>query len=151
MNEAATCRSSHRRRRCGAARAFAVEKRFADDVTVDHDGVAEGIARQDTGWTYILIRHLDNTAACFIGDLATFTVRRGNGRTASQRHAQGFSQGIGNFLSEFVFDTTRAGLNLLFNDCLDRYPYIPEKRMFGGLGFFHQGNMLAFDDDGGGR
>lgn len=27
-------------------------------------------------------------------------------------------------------------------DCLDRYPHITEKRMFGGLGFFHQGNML---------
>ena len=28
-------------------------------------------------------------------------------------------------------------------DCLDRYPHITDKRMFGGLGFFHQGNMLA--------
>jgi len=28
-------------------------------------------------------------------------------------------------------------------DCLDRYSSISEKRMFGGLGFFHQGNMLV--------
>jgi predicted TIM-barrel fold metal-dependent hydrolase len=37
---------------------------------------------------------------------------------------EGFSPGIGNFLGEFVFDTTRAALNLLFNDCLDRFPRI---------------------------
>ena len=28
-------------------------------------------------------------------------------------------------------------------DCLDRYLHITEKRMFGGMGFFHQGNMLV--------
>jgi TfoX/Sxy family transcriptional regulator of competence genes len=28
-------------------------------------------------------------------------------------------------------------------DCLDRYPHITEKRMFGGLGFFRQGNLLT--------
>ena len=28
-------------------------------------------------------------------------------------------------------------------DCLDRYPHITDKRMFGGLGFFYQGNMLV--------
>ena len=28
-------------------------------------------------------------------------------------------------------------------DCLNRYPHITDKRMFGGLGFFHQGNMVV--------
>lgn len=28
-------------------------------------------------------------------------------------------------------------------DCLDRYSHITEKEMFGGLAFFHQGNMLV--------
>ena len=37
---------------------------------------------------------------------------------------KGFNNGIGNFLGEFLFDTTRAGLNILFNDVLDRYPNI---------------------------
>ena len=34
------------------------------------------------------------------------------------------SGGIGNFLVEFLFDTTRAALNLLFNAALDRFPAI---------------------------
>ncbi len=37
---------------------------------------------------------------------------------------KGISAGIGNFLVEFLFDTTRAALNLLFTDALHRYPNI---------------------------
>ena len=37
---------------------------------------------------------------------------------------KGISEGIGNFLIEFLFDTTRAALNLLFMDALHRYPNI---------------------------
>ena len=37
---------------------------------------------------------------------------------------KGFSDGIGNFLAEFLFDTTRASLNLLFTDALHRFPNI---------------------------
>ena len=37
---------------------------------------------------------------------------------------KGISDGIGNFLIEFLFDTTRAALNLLFTDALHRYPNI---------------------------
>ena len=37
---------------------------------------------------------------------------------------QGISPGIGNFLVEFLFDTTRAALNLIFFDALHRFPNI---------------------------
>ena len=37
---------------------------------------------------------------------------------------EGISSGIGNFLVEFLFDTTRAALNLLFFDVLERFPNI---------------------------
>ena len=37
---------------------------------------------------------------------------------------QGISEGIGNFLIEFLFDTTRAAVNLLFTDALHRFPNI---------------------------
>lgn len=37
---------------------------------------------------------------------------------------QGINPGIGNFLVEFLFDTTRAALNLIFSDTLERFPNI---------------------------
>lgn len=37
---------------------------------------------------------------------------------------KGISKGIGNFLVEFLFDTTRAAVNLVFSDTLDRFPAI---------------------------
>ncbi len=37
---------------------------------------------------------------------------------------KGISKGIGNFLVEFLFDTTRAAVNLIFSDTLDRFPNI---------------------------
>ena len=36
----------------------------------------------------------------------------------------GINAGIPNFMAEYLFDTTRAALNLLFYDVLDRYPNI---------------------------
>src|SRR5208282_3820837 len=36
----------------------------------------------------------------------------------------GISPGIGNFLIEFLFDTTRSALNLMFTGALDRFPKI---------------------------
>jgi predicted TIM-barrel fold metal-dependent hydrolase len=50
---------------------------------------------------------------------------------------QGISKGIGNFLVEFLFDTTRAALNLLFNDALHRFPNI---RFI----LFHAGGTLPY-------
>ena len=47
-----------------------------------------------------------------------------NNHTSTAEVRKGFSPGIGNFLGEFMFDTTRAGMNLLFNNCLDRYPEV---------------------------
>ncbi len=55
------------------------------------------------------------SAVCFIHP---------NNHPMSAQLRQGFNDGIGNFLGEFLFDTTRAGLNILFNDVLDRYPRI---------------------------
>ncbi len=37
---------------------------------------------------------------------------------------KGISPGIGNFMIEFLFDTTRAAVNLLFTDALHRFPNI---------------------------
>jgi predicted TIM-barrel fold metal-dependent hydrolase len=37
---------------------------------------------------------------------------------------KGISPGIGNFLIEFLFDTTRSALNLMFTGALERYPNI---------------------------
>jgi predicted TIM-barrel fold metal-dependent hydrolase len=37
---------------------------------------------------------------------------------------KGISPGIGNFLIEFLFDTTRSALNLMFTGALDRFPKI---------------------------
>ena len=55
------------------------------------------------------------SAVCFIHP---------NNHTTTAEVRRGFNAGIGNFLGEFMFDTTRAGLNLFFNNCLDRFPNI---------------------------
>ena len=47
-----------------------------------------------------------------------------NNHPSTQLVRQGISKGIGNFIVEFLFDTTRAALNLLFSDALDRFPNI---------------------------
>lgn len=47
-----------------------------------------------------------------------------NNHPSTQSVRQGISKGIGNFLVEFLFDTTRAALNLMYSDCLERFPRI---------------------------
>ena len=66
-------------------------------------------------WDPLLEILNERAAVCFVHP---------NNPAAAAMVRRGFSSGIGNFLGEFVFDTSRAGLNLLFNDCLDRYPHI---------------------------
>ena len=47
-----------------------------------------------------------------------------NNHPSTQVVRQGISKGMGNFLVEFLFDTTRAALNLLFSDTLERFPKV---------------------------
>lgn len=47
-----------------------------------------------------------------------------NNHPTTEQVKRGISPGIGNFLVEFLFDTTRAALNLVFFDVLERYPNI---------------------------
>ena len=47
-----------------------------------------------------------------------------NNHPSTHEVRKGISEGIGNFLVEFLFDTTRAALNLLFMDTLHRFPNI---------------------------
>ncbi|MCC6888716.1 MAG: amidohydrolase [Hyphomicrobiales bacterium] len=47
-----------------------------------------------------------------------------NNHPSTRLVREGISKGIGNFLVEFLFDTTRAALNLLYWDCLHRFPNI---------------------------
>lgn len=47
-----------------------------------------------------------------------------NNHPSTQTVRCGINKGIGNFLVEFLFDTTRAAINLIFSDVLDRFPNI---------------------------
>jgi predicted TIM-barrel fold metal-dependent hydrolase len=47
-----------------------------------------------------------------------------NNHPSTQMIRQGLDKGVGNFLVEFLFDTTRAAINLIFSDTLDRFPNI---------------------------
>ena len=47
-----------------------------------------------------------------------------NNHPSTEAVRDGISPGLGNFLVEFPFDTTRAALNLLFNGVLERFPGI---------------------------
>lgn len=47
-----------------------------------------------------------------------------NNHPSTHAVREGISGGLGNFLVEFLFDTTRAALNLLFTGALDRFPRI---------------------------
>jgi len=60
-----------------------------------------------------------------------------NNHPSTQVVRQGISKGIGNFLVEFLFDTTRAALNLLFSDVLHRFPNIR-------FVLFHAGGTLPY-------
>jgi len=88
--------------------------------TLKADGIIllssyEGQYAGQPQWDPLLEILNERAAVCFIHP---------NNAPAATVARQGFSAGIGNFLGEFLFDTSRAGLNLLFNDCLDRYPHI---------------------------
>ena len=60
-----------------------------------------------------------------------------NNHPSAQVVKKGISEGIGNFVVEFLFDTTRCALNLVFNDVLHRYPNI---RWI----LFHAGGTLPY-------
>jgi predicted TIM-barrel fold metal-dependent hydrolase len=60
-----------------------------------------------------------------------------NNHPSTQVVKQGISGGIGNFLVEFLFDTTRCALNLVFNDALHRFPNIR-------FVLFHAGGTLPY-------
>ncbi len=47
-----------------------------------------------------------------------------NNHPTTETVKQGISGGIGNFMIEFLFDTTRAAVNLMFTDALYRFPHI---------------------------
>jgi predicted TIM-barrel fold metal-dependent hydrolase len=47
-----------------------------------------------------------------------------NNHPSTQSVREGINKGIGNFLVEFLFDTTRAALNLIFSNSLERFPKI---------------------------
>lgn len=47
-----------------------------------------------------------------------------NNHPTTHEIKKNISEGIGNFLAEFLFDTTRAAMNLIFNDALHRFPNI---------------------------
>jgi len=47
-----------------------------------------------------------------------------NNHPSTRLVREGINKGIGNFLVEFLFDTTRAALNLLYSNSLDRFPRI---------------------------
>jgi 6-methylsalicylate decarboxylase len=88
--------------------------------TLKADGIVvlssyEGQSFGQPQWDPLLEILNQRSAVCFIHP---------NNPPAAFVAREGFSPGIGNFLGEFVFDTSRAALNLLFNDCLDRFPNI---------------------------
>ena len=94
---------------CEAA-IYALDVLKADGIILlsSYDGQSVGQPQ----WDPLLEVLNQRSAVCFIHP---------NNPPAAAEARKGFSPGIGNFLGEFVFDTARAGLNLLFNDCLDRY------------------------------
>ena len=88
--------------------------------TLKADGIVllssyEGQYLGQPQWDPLLEVLNQRSAVCFIHP---------NNHTTTAEVRRGFNAGIGNFLGEFMFDTTRAGLNLFFNNCLDRYPNI---------------------------
>jgi predicted TIM-barrel fold metal-dependent hydrolase len=72
-----------------------------------------------------------------LDERAAVVVVHPNNHPSTGMVRQGISKGIGNFLVEFLFDTTRSALNLLFNDVLHRFPNI---RFI----LFHAGGTLPY-------
>ena len=97
---------------CEAA-IYALDKLKADGIVLlsNYNGAYPG----QPSWDPFLEVLNARSAVCFIHP---------NNHPIAPKIREGFNDGIGNFLGEFLFDTTRAGLNILFNDVLDRYPRI---------------------------
>ncbi len=92
---------------------YALDTLKADGVVLlsNYNGIYPG----QPEWDPFLKVLDDRSAVCFIHP---------NNHPIAPQIRKGFNDGIGNFLGEFLFDTTRAGLNILFNDVLDRFPRI---------------------------
>jgi predicted TIM-barrel fold metal-dependent hydrolase len=78
-------------------------------------GNYEGIYLGDPRWDALLRILNERSAVCLVhpnNNPVNITIR------------EGISRGIPNFLAEYLYDTTRAALNLLFFDILDRFSNI---------------------------
>ncbi len=95
------------------------EARYALDV-LKLDGI--GLLASYSG-TYIGDPAFDRIYDILDERSATVLVHPNN-HPSTQMIRQGMSKGVGNFLIEFLFDTTRAAVNLIFSGVLDRCPNI---------------------------
>jgi predicted TIM-barrel fold metal-dependent hydrolase len=59
-----------------------------------------------------------------LNERSTVVLIHPNNHPTTVNVKKGISPGIGNFLIEFLFDTTRSALNLMFTGALDRFPNI---------------------------
>jgi len=59
-----------------------------------------------------------------LNERGTVVLIHPNNHPTTANVKKGISAGIGNFLIEFLFDTTRSALNLMFTGALDRFPNI---------------------------
>ncbi len=59
-----------------------------------------------------------------LNERSTVVLIHPNNHPTTVNVKKGISPGIGNFLIEFLFDTTRSALNLMFTGALDRFPRI---------------------------
>jgi predicted TIM-barrel fold metal-dependent hydrolase len=59
-----------------------------------------------------------------LNERSTVVLVHPNNHPTTVNVKKGISPGIGNFLIEFLFDTTRSALNLMFTGALERYPNI---------------------------
>jgi predicted TIM-barrel fold metal-dependent hydrolase len=60
----------------------------------------------------------------FLNERAAVVLIHPNNHPSTRMIRENLNPGIGNFLVEFLFDTTRAALNLVFSDAFERYPEI---------------------------
>lgn len=74
-----------------------------------------GIYLGDPRWDALLDILNRKSAVCLIHP---------NNNPVNDTIRTGISQGIPNFLAEYLYDTTRSALNLIFFDVLDRFPNI---------------------------
>ncbi len=89
-----------------------------DDLKLDGVGLLASYGGRYIGnpeWDPLLAVLNERSAVCFIHP---------NNHPSVDVVRQGITEGLGNFVAEFVFDTTRAALNILFRDVLDRFPNI---------------------------